>query len=236
MDMFKKIVLQVFVVLYRFRHPFSLGKVKFRNRGYVFFPSISVNTSNSLSISNGGLVYRGGVKIKGEKNSVEVSGSLYKSLLEMDSQNCSVIIGKNSNIKNSRIVIRGNNNVLKIDEDSTFGSGCWIVLMGDNNKIEIGKDCMIADNVDIWASDSHPIFSDLGCNNIINPSGSICLSEHVWLGKKSTVLKNVKIGKNSIIGIGSLITRDIPEGCIAVGNPAKVVKEGINWSRKHINA
>lgn len=234
--MLKKMILQVFVALYRIRHPFSLGKVKFRNGGSALFPSIRIKTYNCLSISNDGFVYMGGVKMKGKNNSVEVEGLLYKSLLEMDGQGCSVIIGKNSNIKNTRIVIRGNNNVLKIGEDSTFGSGCWIVLMGDNNKIEIGKDCMIADNVDIWASDSHPIFSDLGCNNIINLSGSICLSDHVWLGKKSTVLKNVKIGKNSIIGIGSQVTRDIPGGSIAVGNPAKVVKEGINWSRKHINA
>ncbi len=233
--MLKLFVLKLLAFVYRSLHPLSFKKIKFLNSGSVLFPSIIVKSSNMLIIDRG-FVYKGGIKMKGKNNSVEIKGLLYKSLLEMDGQGCSVMIDKNSNIKNTRIVIRGNNNVLKIGEDSTFGSGCWIVLMGDNNKIEIGKDCMIADNVDIWASDSHPIFSDMGCNKIINPSGSICLSDHVWLGKKSTVLKNVKIGENSIIGIGSQVTRDIPGGCIAVGNPAKVVKEGINWSRKHINA
>ena len=48
------------------------------------------------------------------------------------------------------------------------------------------------------------------------------------------MLKNVKIGDNSVIGMASVVTHDIPNGSIAVGNPAKVIKEYVSWGRDHI--
>ena len=47
----------------------------------------------------------------------------------------------------------------------------------------------------------------------------------IWIGFGSTILKGVKIGKGSIIGANSLVTQDIPEYCVVVGNPAQVVKK-----------
>lgn len=144
-------------------------------------------------------------------------------------------IGENCNIKNARIVIRGNNNVLKIGTDSTFGIGCWIVLMGDNNRVEIGNDCMIADNVDIWATDSHPIFDISKLEpTIINTSGNIKIGDHVWLGKKATVLKNTSIGNNAIVGMNSVVTKNVESSCIVVGNPSSEVRRNVSWARTHI--
>lgn len=50
------------------------------------------------------------------------------------------------------------------------------------------------------------------------------IEDGVWLGGNVTVWGGVTIGKNSIIGAGSVVTADIPENVIAVGNPAKVIK------------
>ena len=59
-------------------------------------------------------------------------------------------------INNSKIVIRGVNCAIEIGEGTTIGSGDF-VCMGIGNSINIGARCMIADNVDVWATDSHPI-------------------------------------------------------------------------------
>ena len=52
----------------------------------------------------------------------------------------------------------------------------------------------------------------------------ISIGSNVWIGDKVTILKGVNIGNNVIIGANSLVNRDIPDNCIAVGNPARVVK------------
>lgn len=48
-------------------------------------------------------------------------------------------------------------------------------------------------------------------------------------GKYSKVLKGVTIGDNSVIGMGTIVTHDVPVNCIVAGNPAKVVKTGVTW-------
>jgi acetyltransferase-like isoleucine patch superfamily enzyme len=70
---------------------------------------------------------------------------------------------------------------------------------------------------------------------IINPSGSIHIADHVWIGKRSAVLKNVDIGENTVVGMGSIVTKSVSSSCIVVGSPAKVIREGVNWDRRHIN-
>ena len=90
--------------------------------------------------------------------------------------------------------------------------------------IEIGKGCYISDNVSIQDSDNHVI--DGNANNISAP---IIIEDHVWIGKNVTILKGVKIGEGAVVGAGSVVTRDIPARTIAVGNPAKVIKEIIEW-------
>ena len=51
------------------------------------------------------------------------------------------------------------------------------------------------------------------------------IEENVWIGERSIVLKGSKIGKNSIIGAGSVVAGDIPENCIFAGNPAKFLRK-----------
>ena len=51
------------------------------------------------------------------------------------------------------------------------------------------------------------------------------IGENVWIATGSIILPGVTIGKNSVIGAGSVVTRDIPEGVLALGNPCRVVRE-----------
>ncbi|MBO5672720.1 MAG: hypothetical protein J6R59_13525 [Paludibacteraceae bacterium] len=55
------------------------------------------------------------------------------------------------------------------------------------------------------------------------------IGKHVWIESSVIILKGVTIGDDTIIGAGSLVTHDIPLGCLAVGNPARVIRENKTW-------
>lgn len=89
---------------------------------------------------------------------------------------------------------------------------CWkSVIIGSN--VRIGANCVIMD------ADFHLDDPRSGVPK------DIIIEDNVWLGANVTVMKGVKIGKNSIIGMGSIVTKDIPENCIAVGIPSRVIRK-----------
>lgn len=90
--------------------------------------------------------------------------------------------------------------------------------------IEIGRGCAISDNVCIADSDSHIIDG-----NEKGMTAPIVIEDHVWIAKNVTVLKGVTIGEGAIIGAGSVVTHSIPPHCLAVGNPARVIRENVAW-------
>lgn len=75
--------------------------------------------------------------------------------------------------------------------------------------------------------------NDGGNHRIISPdytnSKPITIGNHVWIGENVMILKGVTIGDGAIIGAGSLVTKDIPPRCLALGSPAKVIRENIEW-------
>ena len=91
--------------------------------------------------------------------------------------------------------------------------------------IKIGNNCAISDNVSIHDSDSHMINNEK--ENVIQ---SVIIEDGVWIGKNVIILKGVTIGEGAIIGAGSVVTKSIPAHCLAVGNPAKVIRENVTWS------
>lgn len=93
------------------------------------------------------------------------------------------------------------------------------------SKITIGKGATIARDVVIRDYDGHTI--ELPDYKIAKP---ITIGENVWIGNRAMILKGVTIGDGAIIGAGSIVTKDVPTSTIVVGNPAKVVKEGVKWN------
>ena len=94
--------------------------------------------------------------------------------------------------------------------------------------ISIGHGCMFAANCYISDSDWHGVYNRTRPFRCTKP---ITLADNVWLGERVIVCKGVSIGENSVIGAGSVVTRDIPANVVAAGNPAKVIKP-INPQRR----
>jgi len=119
----------------------------------------------------------------------------------------------------------------------TLGPGAEIVIGEDTGmsggsicaaaSIRIGAGCLIGANVTLADTDFHAIDPtnrryNRNANEIA--TAPIVIEDNVFIGADVFVLKGVTIGKNSVIGAGSVVTRDIPANSIAAGNPAKVVK------------
>ena len=115
---------------------------------------------------------------------------------------------------------------------------CIMISLAHESKLEIGDNCGFSGTV-IGCFKDIIIGNHVKCgaNTLITDSDwhpedprsaepkAIHIHDNVWLGVNVTVLKGVSIGKNSVIGAGSVVTRDIPANVIAAGNPCKVIKK-----------
>ncbi len=88
--------------------------------------------------------------------------------------------------------------------------------------IEIGDNVMIAGHVYISDADWHGIYDRTASPGASAP---IRLEDNVWIGEGAKILKGVRIGKNSIIGAGAVVTQNIPANVVAGGAPAQIVKK-----------
>ena len=107
------------------------------------------------------------------------------------------------------------------------------VVLDRSCSCSIGSDCLISDGVLLQVGDQHAIF-DINSKCIINHNSSLLsIADHVWLGRNSTILSSsdVSIGSGSIVGLGALVTKSMPQASLIVGTPAKVLRENVSWHR-----
>ncbi|MBQ7432260.1 MAG: galactoside O-acetyltransferase [Lachnospiraceae bacterium] len=91
----------------------------------------------------------------------------------------------------------------------------------DDGMIIVGKNVMFDPAVTI-ATVGHPIRPDMREYMYTAP---VIIEDNVWIGENVTICPGVTIGENSVIGAGSVVVKDIPANCIAVGNPCKVLRQ-----------
>lgn len=117
---------------------------------------------------------------------------------------------------------------LRVDYGSQIrvGSGVFVnfgLIALDVVDITIGDDVQIGPNVQLLTP-LHPLEAGLRREKWEN-AAPITIGDNVWLGGGVIVCPGVSIGANTVVGAGSVVTRDLPAGVLAVGNPARVVRE-----------
>lgn len=112
---------------------------------------------------------------------------------------------------------------------NTSSNGIKIVCA--NSSFVCGEDCMFSDDILIQTADQHGIV-DLQQGKIVNDiHKTVKLGNHVWAGRRCILTSRCEIGDGSIIGTGAIVTGKIPSKVLAVGTPAKVIKEDTTWCR-----
>ena len=109
---------------------------------------------------------------------------------------------------------------------TSIGDGCYINMGAtiiDDWKVTIGNYVMFGPNVTISTA-NHPIDPDLRGKGL-QYNKDVYIGENAWIAANVVIVPGVRIGKNAVIGAGSVVTKDIPDGVVAVGNPCRVLRE-----------
>ncbi len=104
----------------------------------------------------------------------------------------------------------------------TLRDACFLnqgVHLACSQSIEIGEQCLLADEVLVMDSDFH------GVAGGETKSAPVILERGVWVGARAIILKGVTVGSGAVIGAGAIVTRSVPPRSLAVGNPAHLVRQ-----------
>ena len=132
---------------------------------------------------------------------------------------------------NNSLFYIGKNNFISDDGNPPF------INVGENNSIIIGSDCPISSDVYIEAHDAHFLY-DLTNGRRTNFPGPIIIGDHVWIGRRATILKNSYLSTGCTVGSGAVVSgKKINTGEVWAGNPAKKIKDNVvyghytNWNQ-----
>lgn len=100
-----------------------------------------------------------------------------------------------------------------------FNVNCVVL---DCAPIKIGSNVFFAPNVQIYTA-THPLDAEL--RKTLENALCISIGDDCWIGGNTVICPGVTIGRGCVIGAGSVVTKDIPDNSLAVGNPAKVIKK-----------
>lgn len=147
-----------------------------------------------------------------------------------------IVIGDRCVLKGLHCLVYGDNTQVIIGNDVHINASKQfptIMNAFDGSKIMIGDDCLFSNSIELHTTDYHTIMKTGGGR--INPVKDIILDKHVWVGLRSIILKGSHIASDNVIGAGSIVASSFEDSnTIICGNPAKVIKQGINWDIRNL--
>jgi acetyltransferase-like isoleucine patch superfamily enzyme len=176
------------------------------------------------------------IRFKGSNNRLVISpeADIKDLLVTFSGDNVQIEIGPTKkNRAGLRFELRcGHESRIWIGENVGCAGRTFISAV-EGVSVSIGDDVMFAKNIEVRGDDTHPIF-DVRTEKRVNASQSIVVGEHVWIAKHAVVMGGAAIGNGSVIGFRSIVTSSIPNNCVAVGAPARVVRRDIAWERPEV--
>ena len=174
-----------------------------------------------------------------KNNSLNIPKDNFNNVsLNILSDGNSVTIEKNPSIGCVRIEITGKNNKVRLGDMSKIIGTLDIHIHGENSDTNIGNiwigkgGITIYNGAELMNSDTHPIYNYKTMEICNKARADIRIGNHCWIGAGATIMKNVSIPDDCIIGWNSVVTKSFDEShCAIAGNPAKIVKRNLTWSQ-----
>ena len=107
----------------------------------------------------------------------------------------------------------------------TVGNNCYLngVEIACKSAVKICDGCILAECL-IMDTDFHSVRADRHCPSAPVKTAPVRIGPNAWIANKTIILRGVTIGRNAVVGAGSVVTRDVPDNVIVAGNPARVVR------------
>jgi acetyltransferase-like isoleucine patch superfamily enzyme len=173
-----------------------------------------VGDNNQLIIGPGSELWNVYFRLRGSDQRIEFGENCRISRggkLWFEDDNCSLVVGSNTTMVEVHIAVTENGSM-----------------------VTIGEDCMFANDIDLRTGDSHSVI-DVNTGERLNFPGNIHIGRHVWIAPHTVILKGVSLGENTIVATGSVVTKSFEAGVIIGGNPARIIKTGVSWTRDRIS-
>ncbi|PKF90503.1 hypothetical protein CW306_03070 [Bacillus sp. BA3] len=187
------------------------------------------NTEDEISFVNSKIKFWG----KGNRLIIERGAEIKNATLNFNGNNSLIIIGK-SNRNATMSVSVWNDNTFFLGRNYSF-NGLARFILSEQKNLFIGDDNMFSSGVVVRLADPHLIY-DVTTQKRINPTKSVYLGDHIWIGQDVMILKGVEVGTGSILGAKSLVAKSIPSNVAAAGSPARVVRKSVFWARPSVHA
>ncbi|MFC8731659.1 acyltransferase [Luteimicrobium sp. NPDC057192] len=143
-------------------------------------------------------------------------------------------IGSSAGVPPFRAIVRVGQDSTVVVGQNVSSTGNVVISAVEGTTVTIGDDVMFATGNQVRADDGHPIF-DVTSGKRVNRSRSITVGSHVWLAFDAALLAGAQVGDGAVVGFRSVVKGRIPNNCIAVGAPARVVRRDIAWERPHLS-
>lgn len=183
-----------------------------------------------------GLAYLKGCRITGCTGNtliVEDYARLINCRFHFEGTGNTVRIGKRCYCNQADFWIEDSGNTVSLGEHTYLAGEIQLAAM-EGTAISIGRDCLFSSPVKIRTGDSHSLLQK-STGQRINPSQSVTIGNHVWVGTDTTILKGVSVADGCVVGAGSLLCKTYENpNCVLAGVPAKEVRQDVDWTIERI--
>ena len=143
------------------------------------------------------------------------------SIVEYD-KGCSVTLADEVRIHKGTVLETGRKGYIEIGKKTSIHPRCQIKSFVE--PVVIGEGVMIAANTAIYSYDHGLMPGQSIISQPLTSKGPVTIQKGSWIGTGAIILSGVTIGEGAVVAAGAVVTKDVPAGAIAAGNPARVIK------------
>lgn len=165
--------------------------------------------------------------IRGRGNRLQVERPFLPNTASLTLLDGATVLLKEDSNLNDLVVHAGPGAWIEIGAWCSFISQC-AVTAHERATILIGDHCLFGASCKVMSSDVHKIV-DRTSRRRLNPAGDIIIGDHVWVAPNSLILRNTILGRQSIVGAGSIVRHAFASNVLVAGAPARIVRRNVDW-------